>query len=217
MKDEKIINLESKIDFTLLDPRATEFDLEKMCDIAYKHSYYAVCVNPCNVSFVKAYIQNNLNGALKVVSVAGFPLGANSIDTKIFEIKDILKNGADEIDVVVNIGKVKQGKFDYVKNELKQIRKITRKKILKVIIETCYLTKNEIVRLSKLCAGLKVDYIKTSSGFGTGGVLEEDIALIKNATKNFIKIKASGGIRSREMAIALVNLGADRVGTSHIL
>ena len=117
MNSEKIIDLESRVDFTLLDPRATEFDLEKMCEIAYKHSYYAVCVNPCNVAFVKGYIQNNLNDSLKVVSVVGFPLGANSTDSKVFEVRDVIKNGADEVDLVVNIGKVKQGKFDYVKNE----------------------------------------------------------------------------------------------------
>ena len=217
LDNNQIINLESKIDFTLLDPRATDADLEKLCDIAYKHSYYSVCVNSGNVGFVKGYIKSNLNDSLKLVSVAGFPLGASSTAAKISEIKDAILNGADEIDVVVNIGKVKQGKFDYVKNELKKIKSLLRKRVLKVIIETCYLNKNEIVKLAKICAQCKIDFVKTSTGFGTGGATEEDIKLINETVKSACGIKASGGIRTREQAINFINLGASRIGTSHIL
>lgn len=208
--------LENKIDFTLLDPRATESDLEKLCDIAYKHSYYSVCVNPANVPYVKGYIDKNLEG-LKVVSVVGFPLGANSIEVKCSETKEVIQNGADEIDFVVNIGKVKQGKFDYVKNELKRIRKVCKGKIVKAIIETCYLTKNEIVKLSKLCVQAKIDYVKTSTGFGIAGANLEDVKMIYDIVKGFCGVKASGGIRTREDAIKFLNLGATRIGTSHIL
>ena len=209
--------VESKIDFTLLDPRATESDLEKLCDIAYKRSYYAVCVNPCNVSYVKGYIQKNLLGKIKIASVVGFPLGANLTQTKINEAKEVIANGADEIDVVINIGKAKQGKFDYVRNELKKIRKVAKKVIMKVIIETCYFDKNEIVKLSKICIQSKADFVKTSTGFGTGGAKLEDVKLIYDTVKGGIKIKASGGIASREQVIEFLNAGASRIGTSHII
>ncbi|MBR3885769.1 MAG: deoxyribose-phosphate aldolase [Clostridia bacterium] len=216
-KENEIIELESKVDFTLLDSRATENDLEKLCDIAYKHSYYSVCVNPCNVSYVRGYIDKHFNGEIKVVSVVGFPLGANSTEIKVQEAKEVFDKGADEIDFVVNIGMIKQGKFDYLKNEFKKIRKIAKKKIVKAIIETCYLDKNEIVKISKLCAVTKIDYVKTSTGFGTGGATLDDIKLIFDSVKGCCKVKASGGIRSRESAIDFVNAGASRIGTSHII
>lgn len=211
------IQLEKLVDFTLLDARATESDLEKLCDIAYKHSYYAVCVNSCNVPFVKGYIKKNLNNSLKVVSVVGFPLGASSTNIKVLEAKEAIESGADEIDFVVNIGKVKQCKFDYIKNEFRKIRSLAKKKIVKAIIETCYLDKNEIVKLSKLCMQTKIDFIKTSTGFGLGGANLNDVKLIHDTVKGVCKIKASGGIRTREQAIDFVNSGASRIGTSYIL
>lgn len=213
----EIVNLENLIDFTLLDPRATENDIEKLCDIAYKHSYYSVCVNPCNVSYAKGYINKNLNGKLKVVCVVGFPLGANSTNIKVAEAKEAICNGVDEIDVVINIGYLKQGKFDYIKNELKKLRKITKNIIIKAIIESCYLDKNEIVKISKICMQTKIDFIKTSTGFGTNGAELENIKLIYQTVKGVCKIKASGGIRNREQAIDFVNAGVDRIGTSHII
>lgn len=216
-EENEIVKLESMVDFTLLDPRATESDLEKLCDIAYKHSYYSVCVNPCNVSYVKGYIDKHFDGEIKVVSVIGFPLGANSTQTKLNEIKEVLDSGADEIDFVVNIGKVKQGKFDYIKSEFKKIRKTAKKSIVKAIIETCYLDKNEIVKLSKICMQTKIDFVKTSTGFGTGGATLEDVKLIYDIVKGVCQVKASGGIRSREDAVKLINCGAGRIGTSHII
>lgn len=216
-RSEQVINIEDKIDFTLLDPRATEADLEKLCDIAYKHSYFSVCVNVCNVAFVKGYIEKKLNNALRVVAVVGFPLGATTTNVKLFETKEALSFGADEIDFVINIGKLKNGKYDYIKNELKKIRKVCKGKILKAIIETCYLDKNEIVKISKLCAQTKIDFIKTSTGFGTGGAKIEDMNLIYETVKGCCKIKASGGICSREQAIGFLNSGASRIGTSHII
>lgn len=215
--ENEIVKLEDKIDFTLLDARATEADLEKLCDIAYKHSYYSVCVNSCNVSFVKGYISKNLNGSIKVTSVIGFPLGAISTNIKLCEIREVINNGADEIDFVVNIGKVKQGKFDYIKNEFKKIRSLAKKKVVKAIIETCYLDKNEIVKLSKICMQTKIDFVKTSTGFGTSGAKLEDVKLIYDTVKGYCKIKASGGIRTREQAIEFINVGVSRIGSSHIL
>lgn len=217
VQNKNIIELEKMVDFTLLDPRATEFDLEKLCDIAYKHSYYSVCVNSCNVSFVRGYIDKNLNGMIKVVSVVGFPLGATSLAVKIFETKEAIQNGADEIDVVVNIGKVKQAKFDYIKTELKKIKQVAKKRVVKAIIETCYLDKNEIVKLSKICMQAKVDYIKTSTGFGIDGAKEDDVKLIYDTVRGICGIKASGGITQRDFAIDLINCGATRIGTSHII
>jgi len=126
--------INSCIDFTLLDARATASDLERLCDVAYKNEYYAVCVNPCNVAYVKGYILKNLNNSLKVAAVVGFPLGANSTNIKCQETRECLADGADEIDVVINIGKAKEGKFDYIKNELKKIKKIAKNNVVKVII-----------------------------------------------------------------------------------
>lgn len=211
------ININSKVDFTLLDPRATNQDLEKLCDIAYKNEYYSVCVNPSNVSFVSGYISKYFSNKLKIVSVVGFPLGANTIQIKIAETKEAVDMGADEIDFVINIGRAKSGDFSYIKSEIEKIRKIAKRKILKVILETCYFDENDIIKLAKICVACKVDYIKTSTGFGIDGARKEIISLIKKVVGNKCKIKASGGIKSREQAVELINLGADRIGTSSII
>ena len=216
-KGRDFVRVEDKVDFTLLDPRATEFDLEKMCDIAYKHSYYSVCVNSCNVSYVKGYINKNLCGELKVVGCVGFPLGSTSTDLKIQETKEVIDNGADEVDFVINIGKLKQGKFDYIKNELKKIRRVAKRVVLKAIIETCYLDNNEIVKIAKLCMQSKIDFIKTSTGFGISGAKIEDVNLIYRTVKGCCKIKASGGVSTRESAINFLTAGAHRIGTSYII
>ena len=131
------IKLNSVIDLTLVDPRATIIDIEKLCDIAYKNQYYAVCINPCNVSFAKGYILKNLENAVKVVSVIGFPLGASSMSTKLQEAKQAISEGADEIDVVINIGRAKSMDYDYIKDELRLIKKTAKKHIVKAIIEIC--------------------------------------------------------------------------------
>lgn len=205
------------IDFTLLDARATFKDIEKLCDVAFKNNYYSVCVNPCFVKFARSYIDVNFEGKVKVVSVIGFPLGANKTATKLFEAKEAFDDGADEVDVVVNISMVKNGSFDYVKNELLKIKKVAKKRVVKAIIETCYLDENEIIKLCKICASAKIDFVKTSTGFGTEGATIENIDLILREVKGRCKIKASGGIRSREQMIALIEHGSDRIGTSRIL
>ena len=215
--EKKSIDFNRIMDFTLLDARATFKDIEKLCDVAFKNNYYSVCVNPCFVKFARSYIDANFDGNIKVVCVIGFPLGANKTSTKLFEVKEAFDDGADEVDVVVNISMVKNGSFDYVKNELSKIKKVAKKKIVKAIIETCYLDENEIVKLCKICASSKIDFVKTSTGFGTQGATVENIDLIFREVKGKCKIKASGGIRSREQMIALIEHGADRIGTSRIL
>ncbi len=215
--NEKIYNLNDYIDFTLLDARVTNFDLEKLCNIAYKNKYYSVCVNPSRVSFVKGYIVKNLENQLKIASVVGFPLGANSIEIKCAEAKQAILDGADEIDFVVNIGKVKEGDFSYIKNELSRIRKATKGNIIKCILETCYLSKEEIVKVCKLCVKCKIDFVKTSTGFGTAGANFEDVNLMLQTVGTECLVKASGGIRTREVAIELLNMGVKRIGTSRVL
>ena len=215
--NETGFNINSVIDFTLLDPRATEGDIEKLCDIAYKNQYYGVCVNSVNVSYAKSYILKNLSNSLKLISVVGFPLGASSIDVKCFEMKNAINDGADEIDFVINIGKIKSGDFEYIKNELKTIRKISKKVVLKCIFEICYLDENEIIKLSRLCVKYGIDFIKTSTGFGVTGANESMVQLIVKEVSGKCKVKASGGIKSREDAIKFINLGVDRIGTSRLL
>lgn len=214
---ENLVNVNSYVDFTLLDARATLGDIEKLCDIAYKNQYYSVCVNPCNVAIAKGYIVRNLNNAVKVATVIGFPLGANTTETKLFEAKEALENGADELDVVINIGKAKEGCFEYVKDELLRIKKLAKKHIVKAIIETCYFDQNDIIRLCKTCVNAKVDFVKTSTGFGTAGATEENVAVMTREVAGKCRVKASGGIRTREQAVSLINKGAGRIGTSHIL
>lgn len=217
--EEKLnaIDINSMVDFTLLDPRATDIDIEKVCDIAYKNQYYSVCVNPCNVQFASGYIAKHFESSIKVVSVIGFPLGANSTETKLQEAKQCLAVGADEIDVVINIGRAKSLDYDYVKSELAQIKKLAKKHIVKAILETCYFDENEIIKLCKICMKAGVDYVKTSTGFGTGGANVDVVKIMVNETKGKCKVKASGGIRTREQAVEYANLSVSRIGTSSVI
>lgn len=213
----EIAGVNEKVDFTLLDARATFADVEKLCDVAYKNQYFSVCVNPCNVKYVSGYISKKLQGDLKIAAVVGFPLGANTTECKVFETKQAIADGADEIDVVINIGRAKSGDFDYVKNELAKIKRAAKNHVVKAILETCYLDENEIVKLCKMCVKAKVDFVKTSTGFGTGGATVEHVALMHKTVAGKCKVKASGGIRTRETAAQMINNGADRIGCSRIL
>lgn len=217
IENAQAIDVNARVDFTLLDPRATNADLEKLCDIAYKNGYYSVCVNSANVKYVSAYIKKHFFDNIKIVSVVGFPLGANTTSVKVFEAKEAIDNGVAEIDVVLNIGKAKSGDYAYVKSEIEKIRKVSKRKILKVIIETCYFDENEIIKLAKICLACKVDYIKTSTGFGTDGARKEIVSLLKKVVGAKCKIKASGGVKTREQAIEFINIGCDRIGTSSII
>ena len=214
---DNVFEINKFVDFTLLDPRATIFDLEKLCNIAYKNKYYSVCVNPSAVSFVKGYILKNLSNEVKVCSVVGFPLGASVIDVKCAEAKQAILDGADEIDFVINIAKLKENDLGYLKNELSKIRKVVKNNILKCIIETAYLTESEIIKICKLCVKCKIDYVKTSTGFATLGAKISDVKTMLNAVEGKCFVKASGGIRTRESAVEFLNLGVKRIGTSRVL
>jgi len=206
------MNLSKYIDHTLLKPTATESDIIQLCKEAVGYNFYAVCVNSCYVELCKNTIQNSI---VKIASVVGFPLGAMDTLSKIKEAENAIKNGAHEIDMVINIGFLKDGKLDLVENEIRLIKKAIGNNILKVIIETCYLTDEEKKIATQLTVNAGADFVKTSTGFGTGGATLEDIALMKSITQNKIKIKASGGIRDYETAIKYIDLGVTRIGTSN--
>lgn len=210
-------SLQDMIDFTLLDPRAVNKDIQTLVNIAIRNQYYAICVNPINVLDAKSFVLNSTRKDIKVVSVVGFPLGANTVQTKVAEAKQALSDGADELDVVINIARVKENDYGYIKNELSRIVRIARGKIVKAIIETCYLTREEIKEVCKVCLKAKVDFIKTSSGYGTGGATVDDVLLIKEIVKDKCHIKASGGIKTKAQAEELIRAGAQRIGTSRIL
>lgn len=201
------------IDHTLLKPDANEHAIEVLCNEAVKYDFYSVCVNGCHVPFAcKKLAGSNV----KVACVVGFPLGAMSADVKVAEARDALVNGADEIDAVINIGALKDGYYDRILEELSSLAEIchSHNTLLKVIIETCLLTKEEIVKACELVMESGADFVKTSTGFSTGGAVAEDVKLMKKTVGDSVRIKASGGIRSLETALAMIDAGADRLGCS---
>lgn len=205
------MRIQDFIDHTLLKSVATIIDIKKLCKEGIDHDFYAVCVNGCYTKLAKEQLKGS---SLKVAAVIGFPLGAMNCEAKVFEAKDCIKNGADEIDMVINIGWLKSGEFDLVQNEISIIKKAIGDKILKVIIETCYLTKDEKIRACKLAINAGADFVKTSTGFGNGGATLEDIRLMKDTVGNKAKIKVSGGIKDRATALKYIALGVSRIGTS---
>lgn len=205
------MKLNQYIDHTLLDPTATPNAIEILCQEAIKHKFYAVCVNGCYVSLAKKLLTNS---EVSVAAVVGFPLGANTKRTKLFEAKQCIADGADEIDMVINLGLLKAKYYDAVENEIHAIKKAIDDSVLKVILENCYLTKDEIKIASQLSINAGADYIKTSTGFGNGGAIVEDVNLMKEVAKHHIKIKASGGIRDYDTAVKYIKLGVERIGTS---
>lgn len=204
-------NLSQYIDHTLLKATATENDIIQLCKEAIQHQFYAVCVNSCYVALAK----NELRGSnVKVCSVVGFPLGAMSAQAKVMEANKAIVEGADEIDMVINIGLLKSENFDAVWKEIEAVKNAIGSNILKVILETCYLNKPEIIKASELALLSGADFIKTSTGFGTGGATIEDVKLMKSVVKDQAKVKASGGIKDRVTALEYIALGAERIGTS---
>ena len=202
----------SYIDHTLLRADASEKEIKKLCNEAKEYGFFSVCVNPMYVKLAKKLLKGS---EVKVCTVIGFPLGANTTKTKIFEVKNAIKEGADEVDVVFNIAKFKDKKYTYVGKELAKIVDVCNKKTLvKVIVETCYLTQEEILRACKLVYECGVDYIKTSTGFGTYGARVEDVKLMKNECRDKLKIKASGGIKTLKQVEEYILAGAERIGTS---
>ena len=205
------MGLNKYIDHTILKATASSSDVQKLCEEAIEHEFYSVCVNGCYVADAKHLLQGT---DVKVAAVVGFPLGAMTTAAKVFEAKEAIENGASEIDMVINIAKLKDGEFEFVENEIRQIKEAIGDNVLKVIIETCYLTDEEKVKACELSLVAKADFVKTSTGFGTGGATYEDVKLMKSVVGDNAKVKASGGVRDKETAQKYVDLGAERLGTS---
>ena len=205
------MGLNKYIDHTILKATTSSSDVQKLCEEAIEHEFYSVCVNGCYVADAKHLLQGT---DVKVAAVVGFPLGAMTTAAKVFEAKEAVENGASEIDMVINIAKLKDGEFEFVENEIRQIKEVIGDNVLKVIIETCYLTDEEKVKACELSLVAKADFVKTSTGFGTGGATYEDVKLMKSVVGDNAKVKASGGVRDKETAQKYVDLGAERLGTS---
>ncbi|NND80296.1 MAG: deoxyribose-phosphate aldolase [Maribacter sp.] len=205
------MQIQDYIDHTLLKPTATIAAIEKLCKEAREHKFYAVCFNSCYTKHAKDHLRAS---RVKLAIVIGFPLGAMSTEAKIFEAQNAVANGADEIDMVINVGWLKSAKFDWVQKEISSIKKAIGKKVLKVIIETCYLNKEEKIKACELAIMAGADFVKTSTGFGGGGATLDDVKLMKETVGNKARIKASGGIKDRETALEYIALGVSRIGTS---
>lgn len=199
------------IDHTLLKPNATQEEIVKLCEEAKKYNFASVCVNPAYVSLCKQLLKDT---NVKVCTVIGFPLGATTPTVKAIEAKEAIANGADEVDMVINIGALKSGNYQLVLDDIKAVREATRGKILKVIIETAYLTREEKIKACELAKEAGADFVKTSTGFGPSGATVEDVALMKSVVGPKIGVKASGGIRTLEDALKMVKAGATRIGAS---
>ncbi|MBQ3890486.1 MAG: deoxyribose-phosphate aldolase [Lachnospiraceae bacterium] len=202
--------LYAHVDHTQLKAFATWQDIVTLCDEAVKYKTASVCVPPC---YIKR-IHDKYGDAVNICTVIGFPLGYSVTAAKVVEAKEAIKDGASEVDMVININDAKNGDFDKIEEEIKEIKAACGDKILKVIIETCYLTDEEKVKLCGCVTRAKADYIKTSTGFGTNGATYEDVALFAKNVGKDVKIKAAGGIRTREDMEEFLRLGADRLGTS---
>lgn len=202
-----------KVDHTVLSQAATWQDIKALCDDGIKFGCASVCIAPSFVKRAKEYVGDDL----KICTVIGFPNGYNTAQVKSFEAADAVKNGADEIDMVINIGMLKQERYAEILEEINKVKEACDGKLLKVIIETCLLTEQEKIRMCEIVSESKADYIKTSTGFSTGGATREDIALFAKHVKDGTLIKAAGGISSLEDAEAMLTLGASRLGTSRIV
>ncbi|WP_033160971.1 deoxyribose-phosphate aldolase [[Mycoplasma] collis] len=205
------MNWNQMIDHTYLKPEATTKEINKLIDEAKKYNFKTVCVNSSWVKYVKEKLENTNIG---ITAVVGFPLGSMISQAKVHEAKLAINHGADEIDMVINIGRLKDKQYDYVLNEIKAIKKEIGTKILKVIIETALLTKEEIIKATEIVVSANADFVKTSTGFSYRGANFEDIELMKKVVKDKIQIKAAGGIKTLDDLIKMHQLGATRFGTS---
>lgn len=199
------------IDHTILKATATKDDIRKICEEAIQYDFKSVCINPANVAYAKELLEDS---DVLVCTVIGFPLGANTKEIKALETLDAIKNGADEIDMVINVGKAKEHDFEYIEEEIKLVVASAAGKTVKVIIETCYLTDEEKVECCKAALNAKATFVKTSTGFGTGGATAQDVRLMRETVKEEMGVKASGGVRSLEDLEAMVEAGASRIGAS---
>lgn len=207
------MNINRYIDHTLLKPTATITDIQQLCAEAVDYNFFSVCVNSSHVKLATEFLSES--STVNVCSVIGFPLGAMSTEAKIAELQQAKLDGADEFDMVINIGWLKSGKEDAVEAEIKQLKNTAGNSVLKAIIETCYLSDEEITKASKLAINAGADFVKTSTGFGTGGATLEAIDLMKKAVNGKAKLKASGGIRDYKTAKEYIDAGVSRIGTSN--
>lgn len=203
------MELNKYIDHTNLKADATTADIKKLVDEAVDHGFFSVCVNSSFVKFIKDY-----NPDVTIAAVVGFPLGAMATRAKAYETKCAVKDGASEIDMVIEIGRLKEGDYDYVLEDIKAVKEACGDALLKVIIETCLLTDEEIVKACELSVEAGAEFVKTSTGFSTGGATAEDVALMRKTVGEDLGVKASGGIHNKEEALAMIEAGATRIGAS---
>lgn len=203
------MKLNQYIDHTNLKADARSADIKILVDEAIANDFYSVCVNSSNVKLIRDY-----NKDVRIASVVGFPLGSMANDAKVFEAKCAIEDGASEIDMVINVGRLKDKDYTYVEDEIREIKKAIGLNVLKVIIETCLLTDEEKIKACELSVKAGADYVKTSTGFSTGGATVADVKLMAETVGNKAKVKASGGIHTRDEALAMIEAGASRIGAS---
>ncbi|HMA60842.1 MAG TPA: deoxyribose-phosphate aldolase [Halanaerobiales bacterium] len=205
------------IDHTNLNATATVEEIKQLCEEALEYQFASVCVNPIYVPLATKLLEES---SVKVCTVIGFPLGASTTETKAFETKNAIKNGAQEVDMVMNIGAFKSGAYDMVRSDIKGVKDATKASgvtsdvIVKVILETCYLDEDEIVKACEIVKDVGADFVKTSTGFGTAGAEEEKVSLMRKTVGRDIGVKASGGIKNFEQALSMLDAGANRIGAS---
>lgn len=204
------------VDHTLLKPESTWAQIKAICDDAMKYHTATVCIPACYVARCKAYMQDKAD-KVGVCTVIGFPTGYSTTETKVFEAADAVKNGADEVDMVINIGALKSGNLELLEKDIRGVVEAANGTLVKVIIECCYLTDEEKKLACQACVKAGADYVKTSTGFGTGGATVADVALMKASIPASMKVKAAGGMHSWQEALAMVEAGASRLGTSSTL
>lgn len=200
------------IDHTLLKPDATKEEIKKLCQEASQYDFASVCVNPGWVSYCKEQLKGT---RVNVCTVIGFPLGATSTQAKVLETTAALLDGCDEFDMVINIGKLKDGEYEYVEDEIAKLKKVVGNHVLKVIIETCLLSDEEKVKACQLAKKAGADFVKTSTGFSKGGATVHDVSLMRETVGPEMGVKASGGVKTKEELLDMVKAGANRIGTSH--
>lgn len=205
------MELNTYIDHTLLKPIATERQIIKLCEEAKTHNFYSVCINSCYVAIAK---QALLNSSVKICTVVGFPFGAMSTEAKVFEAEQAIKDGADEIDMVMNIGFLKSRNHLAVFKDIDAVKKAIGETTLKVILEISELSKNEVVKACDICIDANADFVKTSTGFSKSGATLTAVKIMKKTVKNRLKIKASGGIKTAASALKYIEAGVDRIGAS---
>lgn len=206
------MNINKLIDHTALKPNTTKDEILKLLDEAKTYDFASVCVNPCWIELAHQELKHT---DVKVCTVIGFPLGANTTEVKIFEAKDAIEKGAQEIDMVINVAMLKDKEYDYVENEIKKIVEVAKDKALvKVIIEACLLTDEEKIKACELSQKAGADFVKTSTGFSTGGATVHDVAIMHKTVGTDMGVKASGGVHTHEEALAMIEAGANRIGAS---